>query len=139
MKSGFGRMNGLFHGNRFVAPQVVHNDDIAGTQNADQLLLDIGKEAFAVDGTIEDHRCGKLIASQSRNKSHRAPVTVRRIAPQSQAFWTPTTQRCHVCLDPGLVKKHKAGWIKAALYGFPALPPPRHISASLFKGEQRFF
>ena len=38
----------------FVASQIVHNDDVAGRQGGDEELLDIGGEALAVDGAVDD-------------------------------------------------------------------------------------
>lgn len=48
----------------FVAAEVVHDDDVAGLEHWNELLFDIGAEAFAVDRTVEDARSGELVATQ---------------------------------------------------------------------------
>src|ERR1700730_11311098 len=37
----------------FVTAEIVHDDDVAGTQRGDEDFLDIDPEALAVDGTVE--------------------------------------------------------------------------------------
>ena len=39
---------------RLVTAEIVHDDDVAGPEHGNQLLLDIGSKAFAVDRSIED-------------------------------------------------------------------------------------
>lgn len=39
-----------------MTSEVIHDDDIAGLQHPDELLLDIGSEALAVDRAVEDAR-----------------------------------------------------------------------------------
>jgi hypothetical protein len=60
-------------------------------------------------------------------------------AAKAISFRCPSAQRSHVGLDPGLVDEDEALGIKASLPRSPASPPARHIKATLFKGEQRFF
>ena len=42
----------------------IHDDDVAGFEEWNELLLDIGAEAFAIDRTVEDARGGELVAAQ---------------------------------------------------------------------------
>jgi hypothetical protein len=49
-----GRFDDLADGGRFVAAEIVHNDDVVGFKNGHELLLDTGAEARAVDRSIED-------------------------------------------------------------------------------------
>ena len=48
----------------FVAAKIIHDDDIAGFESGDELLIYIGAEALAIDGTVEDAWRGHLVAPQ---------------------------------------------------------------------------
>lgn len=139
MQSRFGGVDGLFHSIRFVTAEIVHDDDIAGPQGANQLLFDVGAETFAVNWTIKDNRRDELIPPQGCDECHGSPMSIRGITAEPLAFLAPASQRRHVRFYPGLVKKHQTARIKAALYGFPAVPPPGDIGTNLLKGEQCFF
>src|SRR3546814_16211039 len=56
-----------------VAAEIVHDDDIARLEAGDQLLANIGQEAFAVDRTVEDARRGEPIAAQGGQEGNGAP------------------------------------------------------------------
>jgi hypothetical protein len=112
---------------------------VAGFENADKLLLDIGAEALAVDGAIEDARRCEPVAAQSAKEGQGAPVAMRSIGSQPLAFRSPAAQRRHGGLDPSLVNKDKLGGIETILPGAPSHPPSRHIGAGLLKREQCFF
>src|SRR3954453_17477811 len=98
-----------------MTSQIVHDDDIAGLQHGDELLLDIGAEALAVDRSVEDARRCEPIAAQCAEEGQRAPVAVRSQSAQPLALRPPTAQRSHVGLDPGLIDEDQALRIEAAL------------------------
>jgi hypothetical protein len=58
-----------------VAAEIVHDDDVAGLEDRNELLLDIGAEAFAVDRTVEDTRGGELIGMPPTTTALRNPAT----------------------------------------------------------------
>jgi hypothetical protein len=66
-------------------------------------------------------------------------VAVRGEPAQPAALGSPTAQRSHVCLDPGLVDEDELGGIEPALPGPPTLAPTRNVGPCLLKGEQSFF
>ena len=119
--------------------EIVHDDDVAGLQTGDELLLDIGAEALAVDRPVEDTRSGKPVAAQGAEEGQRAPVAMRGEAAQALASRSPAAQRRHVGLDPGLVDEDQPPRVEAGLPGSPTLPPAGNVGAGLLKGEQRFF
>lgn len=55
-EAGAGGLDGISHGPGFVRAKVVHDDDIAGLERGDELLVHIGAKAFAVDRAIEHAR-----------------------------------------------------------------------------------
>ena len=122
-----------------MAAEIVHDDDIAGLEDRQELLLDIGAEALAVDRTIEHARRGEPIAAQCAEEGQCPPVALWREAPQAFAFRPPAAQWRHVGLDPGLIDKDQPPRIEPSLPGSPAPAPTRDIGAGLLKGEQCFF
>ena len=136
---GTGSPDDLSQHGRLVAAEVVHDDDVARLENGNQLLLDIGSEALAVDRTIEHARSCEAVAAQRAEEGQRPPVAMWGISPQTIALAAPSAQRRHAGLDPGLVDEHQAPWIEAGLPGSPALSPAGDVGASLLKREQCFF
>ena len=122
-----------------MAAKVVHDDDITRLQDRYELLFDISAEVLAVDRSVEDARCGELIAAQSAEEGQGAPMAVRSKASQALAPGPPAAQRCHVGLDPGLINEDELGGIEIALPGSPSRSPARDVGAGLLKCEQRFF
>ena len=122
-----------------VAAEIVHDDDITGFERQDEVLLDIGTEAGAVDRPIEDAGCGKPIMAQRAEEGQRAPMAMWRKPAQPLALRSPAAQRRHVGLDPGLVDEDQLVRIEARLQRAPALPPADDTSPRLLKREQRFF
>ena len=52
-KLGTGRANELAYGFAFVTAEIVHDHDVTGMKRWDEDLFDIGLEALAIDGTVE--------------------------------------------------------------------------------------
>ena len=86
-----------------------------GLRTRNELLFDIGAEAFAVDRAVEDARGGELVAAQGAEEGQRPPVAMRRKAAQPLALGPPAAQRRHVGLDPGLVDEDQTPRIETGL------------------------
>lgn len=138
-KPGAGGLDHLPDGRRFMTSQIVHDDDVAWLQHGDELLFYIGAKALAVDWSVEDAGCREPIPAQRAQEGQRAPMAVRSQAAQPLALRSPTAQRSHVGLDPGLIDEDQALRIETSLPISPSLAPSGNISACLLKGEQRFF
>ena len=134
-----GSPDALAHGGGFVAAEIVHDDDVAWFEDRDELLLDIGAEARAVDRSVEDAGSGEPVAARGAEEGHCAPVAVRGKAAQALAPRPPAAQRRHVGLDPGFVDEDQPAGIEAALPGSPPLSLAGDVGPGLLKGEQRFF
>ncbi len=50
-------------GRRLVATEIIHDDDVARFEHGDELLFDIGAEAFAVDRSVEHARGSELVTA----------------------------------------------------------------------------
>ena len=124
---------------RFVAAEIVHDDDVSRLQRRNELLFDIGLEASAIDRPVEDTGRNKSVAAQCPDKSQRAPMAVRGKADQAFALLCPAPQRRRVGLDPGLVDEDQPPGIEPGLPGLPSLALPGDVAAGLLKREQCFF
>src|SRR3546814_8343869 len=76
-EAGAGGADRIAYDAGLMAAEIVHDDDISRLEAGDQLLANLGQEAFAVDRTIEDARRGEPIAAQGAQEGHGAPVAVR--------------------------------------------------------------
>ena len=138
-KPGVGGPDGLSDGFRFVASEIVHDDDVSGPQDLDELLFDVGPEADAVDRAVEDAGCYQAITAKRRQKGHGAPMAVRCVGKKALALWSPSPDGGHVGLDPGLVDEHQALGIEPVLPTLPTSPAAGNRRPRPLKGEQRFF
>jgi len=138
-KSGSSRPYCLTDCLGLVAPEVVEDDDVAGLECGDQLLVDPCAETLPIDRAIEDAGSCETIATQGRDEGHGAPVAVRRVTLEPLASCTPAAQRSHIGLDPGLVDEDEPAGIKIGHEAFPASSAAGDVSARLLDGEQAFF
>ena len=114
---------------------IIHDDDIARLENGNQLLLDTGKKALAIDRSVEDTRGCHAIAPQRAEECQRAPVAVWCKGPQALAFWSPAPDGRHVGLDPGLINEDEAFRIEMLLQCLPSPSPAGDVDTGLLKGE----
>ena len=101
--------------------------------------LSLGSKALAVDRAIEDARGGEAVTAQRADEGQGFPVTMRCVGAKAIALWSPSAQRRHAGLDPGLVDEDQTPWIEVGLPGSPALSPAGDVGAGLLKREQCFF
>lgn len=90
-----------------MASDVIDDDDVAGAQGRDELLFDVGKEAWAVDRTVKDTRRGEPVTSKRRQEGDGAPLAMRSEADKAFASRPSASERRHVGLDPDLVDEHQ--------------------------------
>src|SRR5580765_4757697 len=123
----------------FVAAEIVDDDDIAGPQRRYQHLLDVNKEAVAVDRAVDDTGCVDAVGAQGGEEGQRAPAAMRGLGDQSPAARATPVRACHVGLGPGLVDEHQAGRVKPALVALPLRSPSGDVGSVLLAGVQAFF
>jgi len=61
----------------FVRAQIVEDDDVARLERGDEELFDIGEEALAVDGAVEQARRVDAVVAQGGEEGRGLPATVR--------------------------------------------------------------
>src|SRR3982074_827183 len=87
--------DGAAHCLALVATEIIEDDDVARLQRWSQNLIDIGPEALAVDGTIENPWGLDTITPQGRQKVHFLPVTVLNLCRAPPAPCAPTSDGSH--------------------------------------------
>ena len=127
------------NGTAFVASEIVHDDDVAGSQGGHQELLDISAKAGAVDRPIDDAGRGDAVATQRRQKGQCALSAVRHLGDQASAAGAAAMAAGHVGLGPGLVDEHQALGVKPVLMLLPPGAAPGDVGPILLAGVQTFF
>jgi hypothetical protein len=122
-----------------MAAEIIDDDDVAGLQRGNEYLLDIGKEALAVNGTIDHARRVEPVAAQSRQECQRSPLAERRLGQEPLASRASSVCARHVGFGPGLVDEDQPRRIELSLMLLPALTPPFNVRAILLRGVQAFF
>src|SRR5687768_6143318 len=129
----------MANGLALVGAEIVDDDDVARLERRHEYLLDVLKEALAIDRSIDEPRCGELIVTQSGQEGHGLPAAVGRLAWQALSARRPSAQRRHVGLGPGFVDEDQTAGIDAPLVGHPLQPSPRYIRPVALAGDQRLF
>ncbi len=88
-----GRLDHLTQARPLVARQVVHDDDVAGTQFRNQDLLDTGLEGVAVDWPVEHLGSNEAANGQRTDEGRRLPVAMRYADPKPLAARQPPWRR----------------------------------------------
>ena len=136
---GAGRADEPTNGFALVAAQIVHDNNIAGTQRRDEDLFDIDLKALAVDRTVEKPWGVDAVMAQRSQERCCVPVTVRDLGRKPHAERCPSAPRRHVGLGPGLVDEDQTLRRDPVLILGPLRPPPRHVETVAFASHHGFF
>ena len=98
-----------------MAAEIIHDDDVAGFEEWNELLFDIGAEAFAVDWAVEDARRGELVAAAGAEESERPLVATRHQAPHAITLGRAFAQRRYVGLDTGIIDEYEKQLVENGL------------------------
>ena len=123
----------------FMAPQIVHDDDVSGRERRHEELLDIGGKAHAVDRTVQHTWGVDPVVAQRGKEGERAPFAERGMGNELLPARSPAPDRRHVRLRPGFVNEDQPLWIKPPLIFLPLSASSRHRWPGLLLGEQAFF
>jgi hypothetical protein len=77
-----GGFDGRAHRLSFVRPEIVENDDVLAVEGGHKELLDVGEEALAIDGAVEQAQRFDQVATQGREEGRGLPS--RRISPSTE-------------------------------------------------------
>jgi hypothetical protein len=136
---GASSADGLPNGPALMRAEIVEDDDVARFERGHENLLDVLEEALAIDGSVDQPRCGDPIMTQSGQEGHGLPAAVWRLARQPLPAGRPPAEGRHVGLGPGFVDEHQAPGVDAVLIGHPLQAAARYIRPVAFAGDQRLF
>ena len=122
-----------------VGAEIVEDHDVARLKRRDEELFDIGVEAFAVDGPIEQAGRFDAVVAQRGEESCGLPAAMRNLVDEALSLRRPAAQAGHVGLGPGFVDEDQAGGVNPRLIGSPLLASPGDIGTILLAGEHGFF
>src|SRR6202046_4524304 len=77
-------------------PRVVEDDDGARLEGRNEELFNIGAEAFAVDGPVEQAGRVDAVVAQGGKESRGLPAAMRNLVDEPLAFRRPAAQAGHV-------------------------------------------
>ena len=136
---GAGGADQLPDGLAFVAAEVVHDDDIAGTKRRKEHLLDVEAETLAIDRPLEKPRRLNPIMAQGGQERHCLPAAVRNLGGEPLAARCPPPQGRHIGPGPSLVDEDQALRFDAILVFDPLSSPPGHVGTIAFASRHAFF
>ena len=122
-----------------MGAEIVDDDDVARLERGHENFLDVLEEALAIDGSVDQPRCGEPIVTQSGQEGHGLPVAVGRFAGQPLSARRPPAKRRHIGLGPGFVDEDQARRVDAVLIGHPLQTAPRYVRPVALAGDQRLF
>ncbi len=120
-QDGTNRLDLFPHGRPLVAGEIVHDDDVTGSEFGPQDLGDVGFQPIAVDRSIEHHRRDHAGHAQTGYQRGGLAVAVREAHAQPLARWAAPMTAGHVPGSPRLVDEHEALGIEIELAVEPAL------------------
>ena len=122
-----------------VAAEVVQDDDIAGSKDGQQNLLDIGTKAHTIDWPFDEPWRIDPVMAQSRQEGHSLPAAVRNLGVKSVSARRPSPQRRHIGPGPGLVDEDQPLSFDAILILCPLDSSPRDLGSVAFASRHAFF
>jgi hypothetical protein len=122
-----------------VGAEVVEDHNVARLEGRDEELFDIGAEAFAVDGAVEQAGRFDPVAAQGGEEGCALPVAMRNLVDEALSLRRPAAQAGHVGLRPGLVDEDQSPGIDKALIGPPSFAVAADVRAILLAREKRLF
>jgi hypothetical protein len=122
-----------------VTAEIVEDDDLALCQGWHKHLLDIEREEFTIDGSVDDPRGADPIVTECRDEGHGRPVAIRCCCFETLPSCAPAAKGRHVGFDPGLIDEDQARRVNLALVGLPARSFAGDIRPILFSRQNGFF
>lgn len=122
-----------------VHTHIIHDHDVTAAQRRRQHLLDVGAEALAVHGAVQQQWRGDPIMAQGGDEGHRLPAAERHFADQALAARRPTVAAHQVRGDGSLIDKDKPPRVKPPLLSAPGAPRRGDVGPILLGRVQDFF
>src|SRR5580765_6172767 len=131
--------DGAAHAFDAVRGEIVHHHDIAGPERWREYLFDIGQEALAIHGAVQEQRRSHSGEAQSRGKGCHFPVAMRHAGPAAFAARTAPVPPRHLGVRTRFVNEDETLRLEIGLVLEPRFAAPYDIGAVLFVGMRRLF
>ena len=138
-EGGPGGLDGPLDAGDLVGPEVVGNDDVAWLQSRHQDLFDVSAEALAIDGAVEDPRCGQPRDPQRGEKRAGLPAPAGGVVVDARATRCPAVPPKQIGGDAGFVQTHEGGDVPGRRRRMPRDPRGRDVRPIVFGRADRFF
>jgi hypothetical protein len=129
----------LAHRLSFMRAEIVEDHDVARLQRRREELIDIGAEALAVDGSIEQARRVDAVVAQGGEESRGLPLALRDLVDKALSFRRLAAKPCHIGLRPGLIDEDEARGVDEPLIGAPARAMTADVRAVALARDERLF
>ena len=83
-----------------MGAEIVEDHDVAWLQRRHEELFDIGVEALAVDGPVEQTGRFDAVDAQSGEESGGLPLALRDLVDEALSPWRPAAQAGHIGFGP---------------------------------------
>jgi hypothetical protein len=123
----------------FVRAEVVENHDVARLQRRDEELFDIGAEALAIDGPVEQAGRFDAVIAERGQEGRGLPAAMRNLVDETLSLWRPAAQAGHIGLRPRFIDEHQAPGIDKPLIGSPAFAVAAYVRAILLARDKGLF
>jgi hypothetical protein len=138
-KLGARAFDGAAHAFDAVAGQIVHHRHIAGSERGRAHLFDIGQEALAIHGPIQDQRRGHSIEAQSACERRHSPVAMRHAGPAAFTALTTSAPPRHLGVRARFINEDQPFWLQIELPLEPCFAASCDAGAVLLVGVRRLF
>jgi hypothetical protein len=122
-----------------VRREIVHDDDIAGTQDGLQHTAHVSPEHFGIGGAINRHAGGGAIQPDRADHGGGLPMPMRRTGMNTRSAQGTPPETGHVGLGPRFIEKDQPCRVKAGLVPPPRPTRPRDVGPVLFAGAECLF
>lgn len=122
-----------------VAAEIIQDDDIAGSKDGQENLLDVGAKAHVADRPLDEPWRIDPVMAQGCQECHGLPATMRNLAGKSVPARPPSPQGRHIGPGPGFVDEDQLLSFDATLIFYPLGSPPRDDGSIAFASRHACF
>ena len=102
-------------------------------------LFDIGVEALAVDGPVEQAGRVDAVVAQGGEESRGLPLALRDLVDEPLSPWRPAAQAGHIGLRPGFIDEDQPPGVDEPLIGSPSFAVATYVRAILLACDKGLF
>lgn len=138
-KFGTDRLDGFADTTDFVAGEIVHDHQVAGTKRGDKLLLDIGPKHVAVHRSIHHQRRRDTIDTEPCDQCRRLPMTVGNLGHQAMTAGSPAASTGHLGIGTRFIDEDQSAGVEVRPPKSPCRTSLSDIWPVLLSGMHHFF